>query len=186
MSRRKNWGKPTAMTTAAIALGSNLGDRKQNLREAAERLGEHGQVIQASRLYETAPMYVTDQPPFLNAALLLETELGPEQLLLALKSIERTIGRQPALKNGPREIDLDLIAYGRLRYRFEADGEVRLHVPHPLTPERRFVLAPLSEIAPDLELPGLGRVDRLLAATDQQASAVTVLTDALLPVLRAR
>jgi 7,8-dihydro-6-hydroxymethylpterin-pyrophosphokinase len=111
---------------------------------------------------------------------LIETDAGPLRLLNTLKAIERRLGRTPAERYGPRELDLDLLTYGPLRYRHVADGRTVLVVPHPRTPERRFVLQPLFDIAPDMELPGLGAVSSLLFATEAQLESVRLFDDAVL------
>jgi 2-amino-4-hydroxy-6-hydroxymethyldihydropteridine diphosphokinase len=171
------------MTLAAIAFGSNLGLRERHLADALAALGKEVELVAVSSAYETAPMYVEDQPPFLNGALLARTDLGPRELLRLLKRIEAQVGRQPAQRFGPREIDLDLLSYGRLHYHFADRGEPLLSIPHPRIPERRFVLEPLAEIAPDLVLPGLGTVSALLAATHSQADSVRRVEHAVLPIL---
>ncbi|HWA82188.1 MAG TPA: 2-amino-4-hydroxy-6-hydroxymethyldihydropteridine diphosphokinase [Fimbriimonadaceae bacterium] len=160
-----------------IALGSNVGDSLRHLREATALLRQAVQVERVSSVYRTAPMYVEDQPPFLNAALTATTELGPRCLLRRLKEIEAEIGRQSRSRYGPREIDLDLIAYGSLSYTF-GGGDKPLVVPHPKTAERRFVLAPLFEIDPGYKLVGLGTVSELLAQTNDQAKDVEKLDHA--------
>jgi 2-amino-4-hydroxy-6-hydroxymethyldihydropteridine diphosphokinase len=128
-------------------------------------------------------MYVEDQPAFLNAALIAETDLGPLPLLQLLKQIEQQIGRKDAPRFGPREIDLDLISYGAAQYKFRESKIEKLVLPHPRAIERRFVLQPLYEIDPDLNLPGLGTVLELLLSTELQAQTVKKLSDALLPIL---
>ena len=132
-----------------LALGSNLGDRRANLRAAVDRLGKLVVVEALSALYETEPAYVTDQPRFLNAALRGRTALDPPALLALLKRIERDLGRAPAARYGPRVIDLDILLYGDRSIATEA-----LTVPHPRMAERPFVLVPLAEIAPELTPPG--------------------------------
>lgn len=138
-----------------------------------------------SRIYETTPMYVENQPAFLNAAARGETELGPLALLDLLKATEQAVGREPGVRFGPREIDLDLIAYGRLQLESARPGR-RLELPHSKTRERRFVLAPLCDIAPTMELPGLGVIEELLTATNAQAPDVKILSDAVLSLRRDR
>jgi 2-amino-4-hydroxy-6-hydroxymethyldihydropteridine diphosphokinase len=144
--------------TAAIALGSNLdspaGDRAANLRVAIERVGALGRVVAVSTFYDTAPVGYLDQPRFLNAALLLETELGPLQLLESLLAIERTMGRDRAatVAKGPRVIDLDVLLFGDV-----VMATPVLTLPHPAMRERRFVLEPLAEIAPAMIDPVTGR-----------------------------
>ena len=132
-------------TAYAIALGSNLGDRLTTLRQATRLLNElAGSLLAVSAPYKTAPMYVTDQPEFLNAAALLRSPLAPEPLLAALLDIERQLGRarEGATRFGPRTLDLDLLMGEGLVYTSAA-----LTLPHPRMLERRFVLAPLAEIA---------------------------------------
>ena len=141
---------------AAIALGSNLdsefGDREANLREAVRRIGRLGVVKAVSSFHDTEPVGYVSQPRFLNGALLLETELEPLQLMRALLDIEQAMGRQRVIAKGPRVIDLDLLLYGAV-----VMATVELTLPHPEMHERRFVLAPLAEIAPGMVHPVLGR-----------------------------
>jgi 2-amino-4-hydroxy-6-hydroxymethyldihydropteridine diphosphokinase len=137
-----------------IGLGSNLGDRRANLQAAVRALAEHGALCAISSVYATAPVGVGEQPEFLNAALQLSTALAPEALLGALLAIERTLGRDrsQAPPKGPRTLDLDLLLYGDRV--LELPG---LTLPHPSLHLRRFVLAPLAEIAPTLRHPVLDR-----------------------------
>lgn len=130
-------------------------------------------------------MYVESQPPFYNAAATGETDLGPRALLRRLKQIEDKLGRKTGQRYGPREIDLDLIAYGSVKYVFRMDDEIAFAVPHALVGERRFVLQPLFDLDPNIQLPGLGRVDHLLESTTHQASTVRKVSDGVLSVLRA-
>jgi 2-amino-4-hydroxy-6-hydroxymethyldihydropteridine diphosphokinase len=123
-------------------------------------------------------MYVTNQPDFLNAVVLGESHLGPLPLLQQLKGLEQELGRHVRKRYGPREIDLDLIAYGSVLYRLEG----RLEVPHPRVAERRFVLAPLAELDPERYLPGIGRVASLLKSTIGEPADVVRLTDAVLSI----
>lgn len=144
---------------AAIALGSNLeskfGDREANLREAVNRIGVLGEVRAVSSFYDTEPVGYREQPRFLNGALVLETELGPVALMRALLEVERAMGRDRAANvavvKGPRVIDLDLLLYGDWVMRWE-----ELILPHPAMAERRFVLEPLAQIAPEWVHPVLG------------------------------
>jgi len=156
---------PNPMRLAAIALGSNLpspcGDRDANLREAITRVARLGKVRAVSSFYDTAPVGYTDQPDFLNAALLLDTELDPLELMRALLAIERAMGRDRAIApaKGPRIIDLDLLL---------VDDAVlatpELTLPHPAMAKRSFVLEPLAEIAPAMVDPLTGlTVAELLA-----------------------
>jgi 2-amino-4-hydroxy-6-hydroxymethyldihydropteridine diphosphokinase len=138
------------MSTAYIALGSNLGEREQTLANAIECLRRLGRVAACSSLYETEPVGFHDQPAFLNAVVALETKLEPLPLLQALLVIERELGRDrtQGVVNGPRTVDLDLLLMGN-----EVIAGENLTLPHPALVRRRFVLAPLAEIAPHLEHP---------------------------------
>ena len=142
---------------AYLSLGSNVGDRQANLREAIARLEEIGHVVAVSSFYETEPVEFTAQDWFLNCAVLLETEKMPAQLLKSLISLEQAMGRRCLQPKGPRNIDIDILLYG--------DSVVRtkgLTIPHPGMPERRFVLQPLAEIAPDVRHPVLKKTAREL------------------------
>jgi 2-amino-4-hydroxy-6-hydroxymethyldihydropteridine diphosphokinase len=137
------------VTVAYIGLGSNLGDREGNLHAAIARLAELGEV-RVSSFRETDPVGVTEQPKFLNAAAELSSEVPARDLLKALLTIERDLGRDRSREErwGPRTLDLDLLLYGD-----EVIDEPGLTVPHPRLQERRFVLEPLQELAPGLVLP---------------------------------
>ena len=141
---------------AYIGLGSNVGDRRGNLMEAAEALD----ALRTSSIYETAPQgEVVDQPDFLNAVVEIETDLGPEELLAECKRIEAELGRVTGgVRHGPRPIDVDILLLGDLEYESE-----RLRVPHRDLETRRFVLEPLRELAPELV-----DDDRLAAVRDQR------------------
>ena len=138
------------MPVAYIALGSNLGDRGQMLSFAGDRLGRLGRVVARSSVYETEPVGYRDQPAFLNAVLALDTQLEPLPLLHALLAIERELGRDRShgVANGPRTVDLDLLLMGD-----SVVAQEELTLPHPALADRRFVLAPLAEIAPQLRHP---------------------------------
>jgi 2-amino-4-hydroxy-6-hydroxymethyldihydropteridine diphosphokinase len=147
------------MSTAFIALGANLGDRVATLREAVGRLAGLGDVIAVSSLYETDPVGYTEQPPFLNAVLRLETKLAPHELMPALLEIEQDLGRHRTFRNAPRPIDLDLLTVDD---RIIDSSELTL--PHPRLHERAFVLVPFAEIAPAMRHPALRKdVTQLLA-----------------------
>jgi 2-amino-4-hydroxy-6-hydroxymethyldihydropteridine diphosphokinase len=152
--------------TVYIALGSNLGDRAENLRQARDKMqSPHLKVTRASSLYETAPQGMLDQPWFLNQVVEAETTLFPRQLLARLQAIEKDMGRQRLIANGPRIIDLDILLFGSLLT--HAAG---LEIPHPRMTERRFVLEPLAELAPALRHPRTGQTMReLLAKTLDQS-----------------
>lgn len=153
------------MTAAYVALGGNLGDPRRQLLDAVDALAHlpGTRLLRRSRLYRTPPWGVLEQPPFVNAAALLETTLAPHALLDALLAIEHGAGRVRAERNGPRTLDLDLLHMEGVRL----DDE-RLTLPHPRIAERAFVLLPLNDVAPDLLLPGQGRVADLLAMVDTQ------------------
>jgi len=134
-----------------LGLGSNVGDTRANLRAAVDELKKRGvRVLAESSLYETAPQgEILDQPDFLNAAIEIETDLGPEDLLDVCKEVERELGReQNRPRHSPRPIDVDLLLLGDLEYTSE-----RLTLPHREVTSRRFVLEPLLELDPELELP---------------------------------
>lgn len=151
------------MTRAAIALGSNLGDRIGHLKFAVAALGDLGDVTAISSTYETAPVGGPEQGPYLNAVAVLETDLEPHALLDALLGIEQRSGRERAVRWGPRTLDLDLILYGD-----ETIDDERLTVPHPRFSERRFVLEPLVEVWPDATVPDRTPVAGFLAAVHDQ------------------
>jgi 2-amino-4-hydroxy-6-hydroxymethyldihydropteridine diphosphokinase len=146
--------------TAFVGIGSNLGDREDNLRLAVELLSvEDGvDVTAVSEIRETEPVGPVEQGPFLNGAVRIETDLGPRELLERLLAVEQRLGRVREERWGPRTIDLDLLLYGD-----EAVDEPGLTVPHPRLHERRFALEPLADLAPSLEIPGRGRISVLLA-----------------------
>jgi 2-amino-4-hydroxy-6-hydroxymethyldihydropteridine diphosphokinase len=150
-----------------LGLGSNVGDRLANLRAARDALESRGvKVLAASSVYETEPQgEILDQPDFLNAALQIETELGPEELLDASKAVERELGREPGgRRHAPRPIDVDVLLLGDVEHRSE-----RLTLPHAEVTSRRFVLEPLLELDPDLALPdGTRLADALPALMEQR------------------
>lgn len=137
------------MPEAVIALGSNVGDRLIYLKNALSSIHLRGTILKISPLYETSPYGFIDQPHFLNAVLVMETCLSAERLLSDLKIIENEVGRKQRIRWGPREIDLDIIFYDQL----QLDSE-NLTIPHPDFHNRRFVLQPLADIAPDWQIPG--------------------------------
>jgi 2-amino-4-hydroxy-6-hydroxymethyldihydropteridine diphosphokinase len=146
---------------AYVGLGSNLGAREESLRLAVELLdAEPGvRVVAVSGFRETEPVGDVDQPPFVNAACALETELAPRELLDRLLAIERELGRRrDGPRFGPRTIDLDLLLYNGV-----TQDDPELTLPHPRLAERRFALEPLAELEPGLTLPGGRRVEDLLA-----------------------
>jgi 2-amino-4-hydroxy-6-hydroxymethyldihydropteridine diphosphokinase len=137
------------MPTIYLSLGSNVGDREANLRAAIAALPPAGvQVQHVSSIYETEPVDHLDQPWFLNCVVEAETELLPLALLQALRAIESQLGNQKEFPKGPRKIDLDILLYGN-----ETITTPELQVPHPRMLQRRFVLTPLDELAPNLKHP---------------------------------
>jgi 2-amino-4-hydroxy-6-hydroxymethyldihydropteridine diphosphokinase len=137
------------MNKVFLLIGGNMGDRLQNLHQAIALLSATcGQVIQQSAVYETAAWGKTDQPAFLNQALLLTTALTPHELITTILSVEEKMGRLRMEKNGPRVIDIDIIFYNEL-----VMHEPHLTIPHPQLQNRRFVLVPLYEIAPQFVHP---------------------------------
>jgi 2-amino-4-hydroxy-6-hydroxymethyldihydropteridine diphosphokinase len=131
-----------------LSLGSNVGDREAHLRDAQDRLNAVGRVTAVSSLYETEPVEVTQQPWFLNGVIALETSLTPQQLMSAILRIEEAMGRRRVQKKGPRIIDIDILLFGETIL----DSE-EVVIPHPAMHERRFVLEPLAEIAPEARHP---------------------------------
>jgi 2-amino-4-hydroxy-6-hydroxymethyldihydropteridine diphosphokinase len=144
------------LKTVYLGLGSNVGDREANLRQALKRLqAAEIHVVRRSSIYETAPRELLDQPWFLNAVVEVRTDLFPLQLLACIRNVERDMGRRRVTPKGPRNIDIDILYYGRSVIR-----TAELETPHPRMAERRFVLEPLSEIAPELRHPLNGKTAR--------------------------
>ncbi len=145
-----------------LLTGSNLGDRAENLRLAAREIErEIGKIRLASSFYETEPWGLAEQDWFFNQALGVETHLQPAQILSKIKSIEATLGRENAVRNGPRLIDIDLLFFGE-----SVIDEPGLQVPHPEIQNRNFVLVPMMEIAPELRHPTLNEyIDELYMAS---------------------
>jgi 2-amino-4-hydroxy-6-hydroxymethyldihydropteridine diphosphokinase len=147
-----------------VALGSNLDDPRAQVERAMTALAglPDTRLVLRSSLYRSRPFGPVEQPDFVNAAAGLLTQLEPARLLVQLKGLEASLGRErPAVRWGPRQIDLDLLLHGESRI-----TEPDLTVPHPGLAERAFVLVPLAEISPDLTVPGRGRVRELLARVD--------------------
>jgi len=151
------------VTRAYVGLGANLGPREVTLLRAVDLLAavDGVEVVAVSQLRETDPVGIVDQPPFLNGAVAIDTSLAPRALLDVLLETERALGRVRAERWGPRTIDLDLLVYGD-----QIVDEPGLRVPHPRLAERRFVLEPLADLDPALEIPGLGSVAATRAALD--------------------
>ena len=133
-----------AKNKAYISLGSNLENRKGNLETAIREIEKLGTITKKSSVYETEPVDYTNQPNFLNSAILLETELSPAELIIKLQEIEHKMGRVKEIEKGPRNIDLDIIFYNN-----EIIREKHLQIPHPSYNKRNFVLTPIAEIEPE-------------------------------------
>jgi 2-amino-4-hydroxy-6-hydroxymethyldihydropteridine diphosphokinase len=142
-----------------LSLGSNVGDRQKNLREAIERIGQISRVTTVSSIYETEPVELTDQPEFLNCAVGVEASVRPAEFMQEVLEIEKAMGRKRIQQKGPRIIDIDILLFG--------DAVVDapdLKIPHPAMHKRRFVLEPLTEIAPEIRHPVLKKtIQELLA-----------------------
>lgn len=162
------------MVKVYLGLGSNLGDRAANLREAIRRLTEKVTIQSVSSLYETEPWGVSDQSAFLNAACGGETNLSPQDLLRFTQSIERQMGRVPIRRWGPRLIDLDILLYGDWIL-----NTPDLTLPHPRLTQRRFVLVPLAEIAAEVIHPGNHLSVRDLLARCEDAHKVRLLEESV-------
>lgn len=153
-----------------LLLGSNLGDRFQVMAAARESIAEQaGTIVSQSAIYETEPWGITDQPAFLNQVLELRTTLPPEELLRIVLNIEHELGRVRYERWGARIIDIDLLYFGHI----VLDG-ARLTLPHPRIQDRRFVLAPLAEVAPDFMHPVLNKTSLALLAECPDDSHVSI------------
>lgn len=152
------------MAEIFLGLGSNLGNREENLRRAEVALAPAVVIRKMSSLYETEPQYVVDQPRFLNKVLIGVTALAPHALLAFLKRIESDLGRVPSERFGPRLVDLDI-----LYYEDKLVNDAQLQIPHPRISEREFVLRPMLEIAPDFPHPQTGKTtSEMLKALDSR------------------
>ncbi len=147
----------TMLNLVYLSLGSNVGDREAQLRDAQARLGAVGRVVAVSSFYETEPVEFTQQPWFLNCALALETSKTPQQLIAAILHIEQEMGRRRGQKKGPRSIDIDILLFDDA-----VVDSTDLTIPHPSLHQRRFVLEPLAEIAPEVWHPVLKKTVREL------------------------
>ena len=145
--------------TAYLSLGSNLEDRAANLRAAVAQLDAAGRLLAVSALYETQPVDVPDQPWFLNCVAAIETDMTPRQLLNLALRVETAMGRLRMREKGPRKIDIDVALFGE-----RIVDEPGLKIPHPAMHQRRFVLEPLVEIAPEARHPELGKTAREMLA----------------------
>ena len=154
-------------TIAYIGVGSNVGDRKANCRKAFELLADTGRVISVSSLYCTEPVGYKEQEDFINAVVSIETDLSARELLDACRAIEGRLRRKRTLRWGPRTIDLDILLYGE-----HMMNQPDLVIPHPLMAMRKFVLAPLAEIAPEMMHPVLHKTAKQLLRELKDTSTV--------------
>jgi 2-amino-4-hydroxy-6-hydroxymethyldihydropteridine diphosphokinase len=153
--------------TAYLSLGSNLGDRAANLRAAVAQLDVVGRLLAVSALYETQPVDVPDQPCFLNCVAAIETDKTPSELLQLVLRVEAAMGRVRVRDKSARNIDIDVVLFGN-----HVVDEPGLKIPHPAMHQRRFVLEPLVEIAPEVRHPELGKTARELLAALPGGQAV--------------
>lgn len=155
-----------------LALGSNIEDRKQHIETAIVLLREKVHDITVAPLYETTPRYFEDQQNFLNTVLSGVTDLEPRELLQFTQAVQQEVGRVERFRNGPREIDIDILFYDNLVYKDE-----ELEIPHPRLQERDFVLQPFSDIDPDFSHPVLKKTIRALldALPGEQRSVIRML-----------
>jgi 2-amino-4-hydroxy-6-hydroxymethyldihydropteridine diphosphokinase len=154
-----------------LALGSNIENRKQHIETAIALLREKVQNITVAPLYETKPQYFEDQQNFLNTVLRGFTDLEPRELLQFTKAVQQKVGRVERFRNGPREIDIDILFYGNEVYKDE-----ELEIPHPRLQERDFVLQPFADINPDFRHPVLKKtISELLATLPEVHRSVTML-----------
>ncbi len=165
----------TGAVSAFVGLGSNLETPVRQLTEALDAIARLSgtTLVRRSAFYRTAPVGIIDQPDFVNAVAWVRTGLGPRELLSALLHIESDHGRVRALRNGPRTLDLDLLLHGDANLH-----EASLTIPHPRMHERAFVMVPLAEIAPDVEIPGVG-VAHEIAARLHDAQRVDRIPDGM-------
>lgn len=154
------------MARVLLSIGANLGDRLAALQSVLDAMGEDFRNVRASRVYETAPWGILDQPPFLNAVLAADTELTPHQVLAFAHACEQAAARVRDQRWGPRTLDVDIIDYEHLVLH-----DPDLTLPHPRAHERAFVLVPLVEVEPEAELPGLGLASDFLQVLGQQGVA---------------
>jgi len=155
-----------------LSLGSNVGDRAENLHAAIDRLRSLGDVVAVSSFYETEPVEFTAQPWFLNCAVKLNTDHTPQELLSGILDIEQQLGRRRGQLKGPRTIDLDILLFGD-----SIVDDPGLRIPHPTMHERRFVLEPLAEIAPEVLHPIFQRTIRELRDALPPGQSVRPATD---------
>ncbi len=165
------------MHVVYIGIGSNIGDRQENISKAISLIKEKSKIIKISSIYETEPVGYKDQDRFLNLALMIRTESSPEELFGFLQSIERKMGRVKRIKNGPRIIDLDILFYDD-----EIINEENLKIPHPRLHERMFVLKPLMDISPDFAHPVLKKKIREMVLELKKTEQVKLFREHSAPV----
>ncbi|TET54421.1 MAG: 2-amino-4-hydroxy-6-hydroxymethyldihydropteridine diphosphokinase [Actinobacteria bacterium] len=159
------------MANIFLGLGTNIGDKRANLKQAISELKKNKvEIEKISSVYETEPIGVKEQGWFYNMVIKAQTDLSPEELLFSIKNIEKEMGREAAKRWGPRLIDIDLLLYDDLSLKETFNGNIELELPHPEIKNRAFVIVPLLEIEPEAKLPDGFHISEFLEYTKEQVA----------------